>query len=73
MVSAVGGGVGGAVVPGAAREAELIEVVRRLEAVADCHAFRAGLRAGGEQMTVDLMAALRDRIDHLAKLEGRRR
>ncbi len=53
-----------------AREAELLRHVPTLGCHAEAVAFRVALSAGGEGMTVDLMRALRDRIDLCAKREG---
>lgn len=52
------------------REAHLIDQVGKLGSHAEALGFRAAISAGREQMTADLMAALRDRIDVLAKREN---
>ncbi len=53
------------------RERQLIAAADGISTLAEAQSFRATIRDGGEQMTVDLMRALRDRIDLLAKREGR--
>lgn len=56
----------------AAREAQLIAAIATISTHSEALAFREALSAGAEQMTADLMRALRDRIDLLAKREGRK-
>ncbi len=53
------------------REAHILRAIDTLATVDEAHWFRQQLSDQGEQMTATVMAALRDRIDVMAKREGR--
>lgn len=53
------------------RIAELLRQIPTLATLDECHGFRDQLKAQGETMTAEVYGPLRDRLDLLAKREGK--
>ena len=56
----------------AEREADLLRHIPTLASLEEARGFREALRGQGEQLTGAVLVALTERMDRLAKMEGKR-